>query len=337
MDPPFTINDLKAAIPAHCFERDLKKSFAYVAIDVIGIIFTFWLASFIPSFSLPLQFILWPAYWIIQGFTFTGIVCFLLKFQVKKIFHFYSFFVFSFNKIQWVIAHECGHQAFSDSKQWNNAVGLVLHSALLVPYHSWRFTHGNHHKATGHLTRDQVFVPSRYSKVMKDHSLWEDTPIMNLYKTVIMVLFGWPFYLMFNVVSQTYPGQRANHFEPWSPLFKQSQRQEVVISDVALAVVFAILYLWASYFSWSTVFFYYFVPYLSCNFWLVTITYLQHTHVEIPHYTNDEWTFIKGALTTIDRDYGILNYWFHHIQDTHILHHLFSTIPHYHAEVCFFE
>lgn len=42
----------------------------------------------------------------------------------------------------WVIAHECGHQAFSSSKQINNAVGWVLHSLLLVPYHSWRISVG---------------------------------------------------------------------------------------------------------------------------------------------------------------------------------------------------
>jgi omega-6 fatty acid desaturase / acyl-lipid omega-6 desaturase (Delta-12 desaturase) len=29
----------------------------------------------------------------------------------------------------WVVAHECGHQAFSPSKTINNSVGWVLHSA----------------------------------------------------------------------------------------------------------------------------------------------------------------------------------------------------------------
>lgn len=56
-------------------------------------------------------------------------------------------------------SHEAGHQAYSSSKAINNAVGWVLHSALLVPYHSWRISHGRHHAATGHLTRDEVFVP----------------------------------------------------------------------------------------------------------------------------------------------------------------------------------
>ena len=64
----------------------------------------------------------------------------------------------------WVIAHECGHQAFSESKTINNAVGWVLHSALGVPYHSWRITHAKHHASTSHLTNAQVFVPKSRSQ-----------------------------------------------------------------------------------------------------------------------------------------------------------------------------
>jgi omega-6 fatty acid desaturase (delta-12 desaturase) len=37
----------------------------------------------------------------------------------------------------WVIAHECGHQAFSSSQLVNDTVGFILHSCLLVPYFSW--------------------------------------------------------------------------------------------------------------------------------------------------------------------------------------------------------
>lgn len=31
--------------------------------------------------------------------------------------------------------------------------------------------------------------------------------------------------------------------------------------------------------------------------------------------------------------YGILDVFFHRIADTHVAHHLFSQIPHYHAQV----
>jgi omega-6 fatty acid desaturase (delta-12 desaturase) len=38
-------------------------------------------------------------------------------------------------------------------------MGLFLHSFVMVPYHSWRISHSKHHAATGHATRDEVFVP----------------------------------------------------------------------------------------------------------------------------------------------------------------------------------
>lgn len=34
---------------------------------------------------------------------------------------------------------------------------------------------------------------------------------------------------------------------------------------------------------------------------------------------------------TVDRDYGILNKVFHNITDTHVIHHLFPSMPHYNA------
>lgn len=77
---------------------------------------------------------------------------------------------------------------------------------------------------------------------------------------------------------------------------------------------------------------YYFIPYLIVNHWLLTITFLQHTDWNIDRLTSSEWTWLRGAFGTIDRDYGaFLNYAFHHINDTHVVHHLFATMPHYNA------
>ena len=55
-----------------------------------------------------------------------------------------------------MIAHECGHQAFSESQAINDGVGLVLHSCLLVPYYSWKHSHRRHHSNTGSLAKDEV-------------------------------------------------------------------------------------------------------------------------------------------------------------------------------------
>lgn len=37
----------------------------------------------------------------------------------------------------WVLGHECGHKAFSNSDILNDSLGFILHTALLVPYFSW--------------------------------------------------------------------------------------------------------------------------------------------------------------------------------------------------------
>ena len=73
------------------------------------------------------------------------------------------------------------------------------------------------------------------------------------------------------------------------------------------------------------------MPLLVVNGFLVLITYLQHTHPASPYYDCSKWGWLRGTLSTVDRDYGILSKVFHNITDTHVAHHLFSTMPHYHA------
>ena len=66
--------------------------------------------------------------------------------------------------------------------------------------------------------------------------------------------------------------------------------------------------------------------------WLTAYTWLQHTNTDIPHFSNETWTWSKGALQTVDRPYGpILNLLHHGIGSTHVCHHVNSSIPHYNA------
>lgn len=55
-------------------------------------------------------------------------------------------------------AHECGHQAFSESQAVNDAVGLILHSCLLVPYYSWWVAGEENQKNRGDLPLVVRFV-----------------------------------------------------------------------------------------------------------------------------------------------------------------------------------
>ena len=73
-------------------------------------------------------------------------------------------------------------------------------------------------------------------------------------------------------------------------------------------------------------------PYMWTNFWLVLYTWLQHSDPSVPQYGPEEWTFVKGALTTIDRPYGIFCFFHHNIGSTHVAHHFFHKIPFYNGD-----
>jgi hypothetical protein len=51
----------------------------------------------------------------------------------------------------------------------------------------------------------------------------------------------------------------------------------------------------------------------------------------MPHFGEDEWTWERGALSTIDRPYGIFDWMHHGIGSTHVVHHVFSNLPCYNA------
>ncbi|EKG08028.1 fatty acid desaturase, putative [Trypanosoma cruzi] len=326
-----TIREIQEKIPVKYFERNTTRSVMFLLRDLAQVALTY---AIMYAVALPLatsmevsaartvadggalslmagtamttaawllKGVLWAVFWFVQGLNGTAL---------------------------WVLAHECGHQAFSPMKGLNDAVGMILHSALLVPYHSWRITHGGHHKHTNHLTKDLVFVPEKRNSVVE---LVEDAPLVSLIQILLVFLFGWPAHLLFNASGQEF-GRLACHFDPGAPFFRSEDRHDVVLSNFGIVSALFVIFSSVYRFGFTNVFYWYIVPYLWVNFWLVYITYLQHTDIRIPHYTHEHWTFVRGALAAVDRDYGfVLNTWFHHINDSHVVHHLFSKIPHYNA------
>ncbi|CAE6439673.1 unnamed protein product [Rhizoctonia solani] len=367
--PELTVKDVLSVIPPHCFQRSTLRSFSYVAMDV-GLIAAIYrtASTLIPKINpvdLPLspalvsalppiaqdalqkalpylypvgRFLGWQAYGYATGLVATGL---------------------------WVIAHECGHQAFSESKAVNNAVGWVLHSALGVPYHSWRITHAKHHAATSHLTNDQVFVPksrsqrklppfdpakedlagSRVDEKLQEE-FWDalgDSPLGAAWWIFAQLFFGWPMYLITNASGQKSYPKGTNHFTPGLPLFQPHQFSQIIISDIGIFLWLAGIATWIYQRGFLECLTLYIIPYLWVNHWLVLITFLQHTDPLLPHYRASSFTFTRGALCTLDRNLlggsgiiGSITGWLgatltHGISETHVAHHVASKIPHYHA------
>ncbi|KAK3384900.1 fatty acid desaturase-domain-containing protein [Podospora didyma] len=331
--PDFTIKDIRDAIPKHCFERSTLRSLSYVLRDMVLLATTFVLfhnlntPDLVPSKLA--RGALWGIYAFMQGLFGTGL---------------------------WVLAHECGHSAFSPSKTVNNLVGWILHSALLVPYFSWQMSHSKHHKATGNLERDMVFVPrtrekfaSRLGKFVHElDELTEETPISTLIHLIGQQVIGWPNYLLTNVTGHNFHerqregrgkgkqngyGGGVNHFDPRSPLYENKDAGKVLLSDLGLGITISVLVVLGQKFGWANLGLWYFLPYLWVNHWLVAITFLQHTDPSLPHYTPSQWNFVRGCAATIDREFGFIGrHLLHGIIETHVLHHYVSTIPFYNAD-----
>ncbi|KAL2268251.1 hypothetical protein VTJ83DRAFT_3097 [Remersonia thermophila] len=331
--PDFSIKDIRDAIPKHCYERSYIRSLGYVARDIVYLATTFYLFNrfvtpeYVPS--TPVRAGLWFLYTFIQGLFGTGL---------------------------WVLAHECGHGAFSPSQKLNNFVGWVLHSSLLVPYFSWQLSHSKHHKATGNMARDMVFLPrtreqqaTRLGRLVHELSeLTEETPIYTLLHLLGQQSVGWWNYLLTNVTGHNnHERQRegrgkgkknglfggVNHFDPASPIFDNRDAPYILLSDLGIAITISALVYLGKTFGWSNMLVWYFFPYMWVNHWLVAITFLQHTDPSLPHYAEEEWDFVRGAAATIDREFGFIGrHLFHGIIETHVLHHYVSTIPFYNAD-----
>lgn len=252
------IQSIRDAIPAHCFESSTWHSLAYVVRDVSMVAALGWAAlTFIPTIANPLwRAAAWIAYGYAQGLVCTGV---------------------------WILAHEAGHGAFSPHRRLNDFVGWVLHSSLMVPYFSWKFSHHRHHRYTGHMDKDMVFVPETtagrssqpgFASLYLDPELFEDTPIVQLAKLLTHQLAGWQMYLLFNVSAGLGSKQREagwwrlSHFEPTSAVFRSSEGVYIALSDLGLGLTLGALYYASTLVGLPTVFLLYVVPYLWVHHWL---------------------------------------------------------------------
>ncbi|KAK7184481.1 fatty acid desaturase [Paraphaeosphaeria sporulosa] len=317
------IKQLRDKIPPHCFQPSYTKSIYYLSRDImLAAVLGTVAHTGIPSLpSVYLRTIAWISYGYLQGLVLAGL---------------------------WVLGHECGHMAFSPSQTLNDVLGFILHSSLLTPYFSWKSSHRRHHIYANNLAKDHNYVPptrisyaeSLLFQANRLEELTEDSPVVIIFRILIQQLLGFPWYLLTNITGS--PGslhrKRSDsflgnsHFAPRSTLFRPEEAHLIIASDLGLLAMAGVLW-YASESLGLPVVLLYIQPWLWVNNWIVAITYLHHTHPSLPKYEDEAWSFVRGATATMDRDFGWTGrYLFHGIIEYHVIHHLFSRIPFYHAE-----
>ncbi|KAJ1541090.1 hypothetical protein HK405_010902 [Cladochytrium tenue] len=215
-----------------------------------------------------------------------------------------------------VVGHDAGHGTFSESAVVNAVVGHAAHGFLLVPFWPWAHSHALHHAFHNHKDKDRSHVWFDVREEGWD-AVFKDVPLFIPFEYGIGYLF-----LGYN---------DGSHYWPFSKLHATTKdRVQCAVSAlVCLAFLAGFVAMWGRAF-WGI----YFGPWLVFNTWLYAVTYLQHHADRTRVFAGGAWTFLRGALETVDRVYdpyfGVLDDVMHNITDGHLAHHLFSTsIPHY--------
>ncbi|KAL9188302.1 hypothetical protein ACHAXT_006680 [Thalassiosira profunda] len=186
----------------------------------------------------------------------------------------------------------------TDSARWiNRVVGEVAHSVVcLTPFEPWAHSHRRHHVHHNHKDRD-------YS-----HQCY-----------FIYLFLGVPD-----------GGHVIFHGRMWEgvPLKKKI--------DAAVSVAVSCATAGTLWYNMGTADFTVvcMVPWLVLSWWLFMVTYLQHHSEDGQVFTDETYTFEKGAFQTVDRSYGsLIDKLSHHMMSGHLVHHLFFTkVPHYRLE-----
>jgi omega-6 fatty acid desaturase (delta-12 desaturase) len=322
-------SEIRAVIPSDCFELDTRKSLSYLAVSTVGTaICTAIGVAMLPVLnpSNPLTWPVWTLYSAVTGTVAMGL---------------------------WVLAHECGHGAFSKNKALQDTVGYIIHSIMLVPYYSWQRSHAVHHQYTNHMELGETHVPEAIGDSMQRRAGFlqifgkeRGIQMWGGLQTFLHLVVGWPAYLLIGATGGPARGM-TNHYYP-EPLSKPEQQKKelfpgnwktkVYQSDIGIAATVAAVVAWTICNGPAQVMALYGGPLIVVNAWLVLYTWLQHTDTDVPHFSSDHHTFVKGALHTIDRPYdkldayGIIDFLHHKIGTTHVAHHFDSTIPHYKAQ-----
>jgi omega-6 fatty acid desaturase (delta-12 desaturase) len=260
--------EVRAVIPEDCFESDTAKSLGYLSVSVVGTALCCAIGVAMLGVAPPENILTWPlwtAYSAVTGTVAMGL---------------------------WVLAHECGHGAFSKNKTIQDTVGYVLHSLFLVPYYSWQRSHAVHHQYTNHMELGETHVPEKVSN-LDEGSVGIRTSLMNALgrsggikvwgsiQAFLHLIIGWPAYLLIGATGGPDRGM-TNHYwpdplttpnQPKRELFPGNWKRKVLKSDIGVVAVATSAIVWALCNGIPQMMALYGGPLIVVNAWLVIYTW----------------------------------------------------------------
>ncbi|WP_287128440.1 fatty acid desaturase [Candidatus Cyanaurora vandensis] len=277
-----TLQDILRTIPKQYFQKNPRKAMFSLVTNI------FLVAVGYASLVLNPWGWLFPVLWLFTGTALTG------------------FFV---------IAHDCAHRSFADSRRVNDFIGHLVLLPILYPFHSWRIKHDQHHRYTNNLAWDNAWTPLSVEEFQQAPRWYQI-----FYRTART--WGW--------WTASIGHWIALHFSPG--LYKEGRDRQDMQFSVGVVVAFAMVFfplLWWFGGAWAVLNLW-LMPFLVYHFWMSTFTLVHHTVEPIPFYQEEQWNPVVGQLfSTVHCRYPAWVEFMCHDINVHIPHHISTGIPHY--------
>jgi len=219
-----------------------------------------------------------------------------------------------------IIFHDCGHGSFSNSKLFNDAVGIILGIFTFTPYYRWHHAHLIHHRTAGNL--DKRGVGDVWTMTVEEYKSASAGRrfVYRVYRNPF-IMFGIGALLMFLFVHRfARPG------------FSRKERMSVYFTNFGIAAIaFGVSLLIG------------FGPYLLIQIPViyfasaagVYLFYVQHQFPDVQWCRDHEWDYSTVAIQGSSYlKLPRLLQWFSGNIGFHHIHHLSSKIPNYKLEKC---
>jgi acyl-lipid omega-6 desaturase (Delta-12 desaturase) len=220
-----------------------------------------------------------------------------------------------------IIFHDCGHGSFFKSNKANEITGYITGILTWTPYYYWRHDHAIHHATAADL--DRRGKGDVYTMTVAEYMSapwWKRTGYRIFRNPLVLFTVGAMFVFMI-----------AHRF--WVPGTAARERNSVIITDLALALIIATL---TGLMGWSK-FLMIQLPIMffttSVGVWLF---YVQHNFDRTYWVHHDQWDFFKAGMNG-SSFYKLprLLQWYTGNIGFHHIHHLSPKIPNYKLPECY--
>jgi omega-6 fatty acid desaturase (delta-12 desaturase) len=220
-----------------------------------------------------------------------------------------------------ILFHDCCHGSFFASRTANRILGYVSGILTFTPFEQWRRSHAVHHETVGDLDRRGVgdiwiLTVEEYLAAPR----WKRIAYRIVRNPFFILLLGTPIVFVIN--------QRYFH-----KLDRKPERQSVIVTDIALLVIFVIASVTVGIRTYIAVVFPVTLIAGAAGLWLF---YVQHQFEGVYWARHEVWDRMRAALegSSFYKLPGVLQ-WFTGSIGFHHVHHIQQRIPNYNLEQCY--